>query len=131
MLSCSRMESPTRKGILMSTAVDIPRSAPVKATWICLVIGWLLFLLPVPGLGLFAGWPMNLVAFILAIVVMARGRIVAGLIPLLASLIASPAIYLIGLAIFSAVIGGSSYGDYVEGSGSSHHGRGGDSDDDD
>lgn len=98
----------------MNTAVGQPRSAPVKATWICLVIAWVLFLLPVPGAGLFVGWPLNLIAFILAIVVMTRGKVAGGLIPLLASLIASPIIYFIGLAIFGAAVSKGPYADYVE-----------------
>lgn len=93
-------------------AIATPRSAPIKATWICLIIAWVLFLLPIPGAGLFVGWPLNLVAFILAIVVMTRGRTAGGLIPLLASIIVSPIVYFIGLAIFGAAIGGSSYDDY-------------------
>lgn len=92
-----------------------PKSAPIKASWICLVIAWVLFLVPVPGAGLFVGWPLNLVAFILAIVVMARGRTVPGLIPLISSLVVSPIVYFIGLAIFTAFVGGAgSYSDYVE-----------------
>lgn len=92
-----------------------PKSAPIMATWICLLIAWVLFLVPVPGAGLFVGWPLNLVAFILAIVVMTRGRTVAGLIPLISSLVVSPIVYFIGLAIFTAVIGSSgNYADYVE-----------------
>lgn len=98
----------------MSTVANPPRSAPVKATWICLVIAWVLFLVPVPGLGMFGGWPLNLVAFILAIVVMTRGKVVPGLIPLLASVIISPIVYFVGLAIFTAVVGAGGYGDYVE-----------------
>jgi len=34
----------------------------------CLVIAWVTFLVPIPGIGLFIAWPLNLVAFILAIV---------------------------------------------------------------
>ncbi|WP_337245217.1 hypothetical protein [Luteimonas sp. gir] len=97
----------------MNTAtISALRPAPVTATWICLAIAWGLFLLPVPGLGLFVGWPLNLVAFILAVVVMTRGRTAGGLIPLLASIVISPIIYFIGLAIFGAAIGGSGYDDY-------------------
>ncbi|RPE74640.1 OB-fold protein [Vulcaniibacterium tengchongense] len=85
-----------------------PRSAPVKATWVCLIVAWILFLLPLPGVGVFVGWPLNLVAFILAIVVMARGFTKQGLLPLLASLIVSPIVYFIGLAVLGATaVGGT------------------------
>jgi hypothetical protein len=98
----------------MNATVAPTRTAPVKATWICLVIAWVLFLIPLPGLGLFVGWPLNLVAFILAIVVMARGKTAGGLIPLLASIIVSPIVYFIGLAIFGAAVSGDAYKDYVD-----------------
>lgn len=78
-----------------------PRSAPVKATWVCLAIAWLTFLIPLPGIGLFIGWPLNLVAFILSIVVMSRGYTAKGLIPLVSSLVVSPIVYFIGVAILA------------------------------
>ncbi len=89
------------------------KPAPVKATWICLIIAWVLFLLPIPGVGIFVGWPLNLVAFILAIVVMTRGLTGKGLIPLIASLVVSPIIYFIGLAVLAgAAVSGGAYKDY-------------------
>jgi len=93
-------------------AVDRPVSA--KAAWICLAVAWALFLLPIPGVGLFVGVPLNIVGFILAIVVMAKGRTAKGLMPLLASIIVSPIIYLIGLAIFGMVVSKDSYDKYAE-----------------
>lgn len=99
----------------MHADVQTIKPAPVKATWICLAIAWLLFIIPIPGVGLFVGWPLNLVAFILAIVVMARGRTAGGLIPLIASIVVSPIVYFIGLAVFGAALGGTgAYQDYVE-----------------
>lgn len=94
-------------------ATPATKPAPVKAAWICLIIAWVLFLLPIPGVGMFVGWPLNLVAFILAIVVMTRGLTGKGLIPLIASLVVSPIIYFVGLAVLaSAAIGGDAYKDY-------------------
>jgi len=75
----------------------------LTSTWICLILAWLLFLIPIPGTVLIGG-PLNLAAFILAIVVMSNGRVVGGLIALLSSLIISPIIYFLGLAIFTAVV---------------------------
>lgn len=98
----------------MNATVAPTRTAPVKATWICLIIAWVLFLIPLPGAGLFVGWPLNLVAFILAIVVMARGKTAGGLIPLLASIIVSPIVYFVGLAVLGAAVGGDAYQDYKE-----------------
>lgn len=76
-----------------------------RAAWICLAIAWAMFLIPFPGIGLFIGWPLNFVAFILAIVAMSSLGAGAGLWQLLASLIVSPVLYLIGLAVFAAFVG--------------------------
>jgi hypothetical protein len=93
-----------------------PQNAPVKPTWICLIVAWVLFVVPFPGFGI-VGWFINLAAFILAIVVMARGLTSKGLIPLLASIVVSPIIYfLIGVPLMVALVSASapSYKDYVE-----------------
>ena len=76
-----------------------------KAAWICLVIAWIAFIVPIPGTGLFIGWPLNLVAFILAIVAMSKSGAGAGLWQLLASLLVSPVIYLVGLGLLAGIIG--------------------------
>lgn len=97
----------------MNATFEAPahKAPPVKATWICLIIAWVLFLLPIPGVGLFVGWPLNLVAFILAIVVMTRGSTSMGLIPLIASLVVSPIVYFVGVSILVGTAT-SSYDDY-------------------
>lgn len=73
------------------------RPAPVMLVWIVLALAWGAFLLPQAGSGLLIGWPLNLVAFCLAIVIMVRGRTVAGLLAAVASVVVSPLIYLLGL----------------------------------
>lgn len=97
---------------------DFPQSskAPVAATWICLVLAWVFFLLPIPLVSLVVGSVLNIVAFILAIVVMVRGSTGKGLFPLLCSILVSPAVYFLGLAILGAAIIGSQdkYTDYVQ-----------------
>lgn len=80
-------------------------SSTGRAAWICLAIAWITFLVPFPGIGLFIGWPLNLVAFILAIVAMGQAGTNAGLWQLLASLILSPFIYFIGLAVLIGLVG--------------------------
>ncbi|REC94826.1 hypothetical protein [Kushneria indalinina] len=77
----------------------VMRPAPVTLAWIVLVVAWGAFLLPRAGSGLLVGWPLNLVAFCLAIVIVARGRTVAGILALAASVIVSPLIYLLGLLL--------------------------------
>lgn len=76
-----------------------------KAAWICLAIAWLMFLVPVPGTGLFIGWPLNLVAFILAIVAMSTHGAQGGIWQLLASLVVSPIVYLIGFGVLAGFFG--------------------------
>ena len=71
---------------------------PVKAGWICLVITWTLFIIPIPGLGLI-GWAFNLAAFIVSIIVMVKGRVGAGVAQMVCSIAVSPIIYLVGIGI--------------------------------
>lgn len=92
----------------MNASTDLPASKPNlagRAAWICLAIAWLMFLVPIPGLGMFIGWPLNLVAFILAIVAMSNNGALAGLWQLLSSLILSPIVFFIGLAVFAGAVG--------------------------
>mgnify|MGYP001066342770 CR=1 FL=1 len=91
----------------MSNSETAGKGAPVKAVWILLVIAWVCFLVPVPGLGLFLGAPLNLVAFIIAIVVITRGKTGVGITQLVCTLIVSPIVYFIGLAIFGAAMQGA------------------------
>jgi hypothetical protein len=79
------------------------KSAPNTAgtaAWVCLVLAWAAFVSPHPAFGVFFGWPLNAIGFILAIVAMVKHGTHAGLRQLLGSLIASPPIYLYGFAIF-------------------------------
>jgi hypothetical protein len=88
-------------------ASDAKPNTAGRAAWACLAIAWVCFLLPIPGIGLFIGWPLNLVAFILTIVAMSQRGTGAGLFPLLASLIASPIVYFVGLAVLAGMINAS------------------------
>ena len=89
----------------MNTVAASDKSSVPKAAWVCLALAWVCFLVPIPGLGLFVGWPLNLVAFILAIVAMSRKGAMAGIIQLVASLIVSPIVYFVGLAILAGSLG--------------------------
>lgn len=80
-----------------STPSDHKENPAGRAAWICLIIAWVAFIIPIPGIGFFLGWPLNLVAFILAIVAMAKRGAGAGIWPLLASLVVSPLVYWIAL----------------------------------
>lgn len=87
-----------------STSGATPNTAG-RAAWICLAIAWVTFIVPIPGIGLLVGWPLNLVAFILGIVAMSKLGAGAGLWQLLASLIVSPIIYFIGVAVLAGTLG--------------------------
>lgn len=90
----------------MNAVLNAP-SAPIKAGWIVLAVAWLCMLVPIPGLGLFLGWPLNLVAFIIGIVVIVKGSTGQGIAQIAASIIITPAVYFISLAIFAGMVGGA------------------------
>lgn len=88
-----------------SSAATPPQqiSSAGRGAWICLAIAWVTFIVPLPFIGLFIGWPLNLVAFILAIIAMSKHGANAGLWQLLASLIISPIVYFIGLVVITGL----------------------------
>ncbi len=81
----------------------MPDNAPVKAMFICLILAWICFLLPIVLLGL-VGWALNIAAFVLAIICMVKGKTGKVVIGLILSIAGSAIVYFIGLAIFAAVI---------------------------
>lgn len=88
-----------------AVAATKPPSHPAgAAAWMLLAIAWLCFLIPFPGLGFFIGWPLNLAAFILAIVAMSHGGARKGIAPLLLSLMVSPLVYFAGIAVFAGAL---------------------------
>lgn len=75
-----------------------------RAAWILLVIAWIAFLIPLPGLGV-VGWVLNFVAFILAIVALSQGGTKAGIWQLLAAIIVSPIVYwFIGIPLMAGLV---------------------------
>lgn len=74
-----------------------------KAVWILLAVTWLLFLVPIPGLGI-VGMVLNFVAFVVAIVVITRGETTKGIVQIVCTIIVSPVIYMIGLAILGGTV---------------------------
>jgi hypothetical protein len=81
------------------TPVD-SQKPPVRSGWICLIVAWALFLIPIPGIGMI-GWAFNLAAFIISIIVMVKGRVGAGVVQMVCTLAVSPIIYFIGLGILA------------------------------
>ena len=80
-----------------------PGAGALKAGWACLVLGIILMLVPFPLFYLY--WPLCIVAFILAIVVLSKGQTTNGIVLLAASILLPPIFYFIGLAIFGATYG--------------------------
>lgn len=73
---------------------------PVIAMWICLVLAWVFFLLPIPGTIFIAG-PLNLAALILAILCLARSSTLHGVLGLIGATVVSVIAYLIGLTLMA------------------------------
>ncbi|MFY2764436.1 hypothetical protein [Arenimonas sp. MALMAid1274] len=82
----------------------IPNTAPVKAGWIVLGLAWLLFLVPIPGLGIL-GWAVNLAALVIAIIVITKDEVAHGVGQLVCSIVVSPIVYFLGLILFVGVLG--------------------------
>lgn len=87
----------------MNTVVE-KKKAPIAAAWVCLVLAWVFMLLPIPVLSGMAGWSLNLVAFILAILIISKGRTGSGIFLLGGTVVVSPIVYFIGLALLAAAI---------------------------
>lgn len=74
-----------------------------KKTWILLFIIWVLCLIPIPFSGTIA-MVMNFAAFVMAIVVLAKGHVRYGVLQLLSVFILTPVFYFIGVLISAALI---------------------------
>ncbi|MFC0267597.1 hypothetical protein [Kushneria aurantia] len=79
------------------------RRTPAKLVWLLLVLAWGAFMVPRVGTGVLLGWPLNLAAFCLAIVVIARGGRLVGGIQLALSVVVSPLVYLLGLLLLGLI----------------------------
>lgn len=90
-----------------TTAIAAPaiNSAPVKAANICLILAWVFALLPIPFISMTGMIAMNIVAFILAIICMSKSAVKHGVGVLVGSLIGTPIMYFLGLALFGSVLG--------------------------
>jgi len=86
-----------------STSQIIPQStAPIKSAVICLMLAWFFALLPIPFISFGGMIVFNIAAFILAILCMSRNSVKSGIGILAGSLIGTPIMYFIGLAILAA-----------------------------
>lgn len=92
------------------TPVPAPR-APVAAMWICMILAWFFFIIPVPFTVFLAG-PLNIAAFVLAIICLVRSRILHGVLGLIGTIVVSGICYMIGLTLTAAAlaVGGGAMG---------------------
>lgn len=87
--------------------VPVAAAAPVKAMWICMILAWVFFILPVP-FTIFIASPLNLAALILAIICLVRGRVAHGVLGLFGTTVASGIMYLIGISLMVAATAAAS-----------------------
>lgn len=74
-------------------------AAPLKAAWICLGMAWFACLLPIPGLSTLAATVFNIAAIVLAIIVIVRKRIAAGIVLLVCATLGTAIVYFAGAAL--------------------------------
>ena len=83
-------------------------SDAIKAGWVCLILGLILMLIPFPLFYIFG--PLCVVAFILAIVGLAKGQTGKGIALLISSLVLPPIFWFIGWGVLGAMLRLSQYG---------------------
>ena len=81
-------------------------SAPVKAAVVCLILAWIFALLPIPFISMMGMIAMNIVAFILAVICLTKSAVKPGVGVLVGSLVVTPLMYFLGLAVLGAGLGG-------------------------
>lgn len=90
------------------TATKIVDRSLVKPTWIVLIVGWLIMLIPFPGTGLIGALVAGMAGFILAVVNLIRGVVGIGILQMICALIVTPIVYFITTAIYAAAtLGGA------------------------
>lgn len=77
---------------------------PVGAAWTCLILAWFFILMPIPILSWLLGWTFGLIAFILEIIVIARGAPGVGILQILAQMFLTPIVYIYGVALFAEIL---------------------------
>lgn len=97
------MESPTTQ----TTQQKASTTAPVKSAIICLVLAWVFAVLPIPFISFGGMIVFNIAAFILAIICMSKNSVKPGVGVLAGSLVGTPLMYFIGLAVLGAGVASS------------------------
>ena len=83
-----------------AVAIKVPDRSLVKKTWIVLVVGWLLMLVPLPGTGILGLIVAGIAGFVMAVVNIVRGVVGAGILQLIGAMVVTPVLYFIILALF-------------------------------
>jgi len=95
-------------------------TAPVKAAFICLLLAWTMALLPIPFISMGGMVVFNIIAFILAIICMAKDAVKKGGLVLAGTIIGTPIMYFMGYALVglfgaSALLGASALSEHTGG----------------
>lgn len=89
-----------------STAQMVPQNtAPVKAAFICLFLAWGMAILPIPFISMWGMVTFNIIAFILAIICMSKNAVKNGGMVLAGTIVGTPIMYFVGLAVMGGMIG--------------------------
>lgn len=80
-------------------------TAPVKAAFICLFLAWAMAILPIPFVSWWGMFTFNIIAFILAIICMSKNAVKNGGIVLAGTIVGTPVMYFIGLAVMGGMVG--------------------------
>ena len=80
-------------------------TAPAKAAFICLFLALAMAILPIPFVSWWGMFTFNIIAFILAIICMSKNAVKNGGIVLAGTIVGTPIMYFVGLAVIGGMIG--------------------------
>lgn len=83
-------------------AATVNRSL-VKPTWIVLIVGWCIILIPVPGTAIIGGIIAITAGTIMSVVNLVRGAVTVGIVQLICATVGSGIFLAIGYAIYFSV----------------------------
>lgn len=88
-----------------TTQLISQNTAPVKAAFICLFLAWGMAILPIPFISMWGMITFNIIAFILAIICMSKNAVKNGGMVLAGTIVGTPIMYFVGLAVMGSMIG--------------------------
>ncbi len=72
----------------------------VRSGWAALALAWLFFIVPIPLLSTLCGSVVAFGGLLIAILVIAKGRVGAGFAQLAANVVLSPVVYFLGIRVY-------------------------------